>query len=170
MVKRIVFTGPESTGKSFLSNLISKEFDCLLIQEYAREYLSKLENEYVLSDLKKIEEGQQLAEAEAISSSSEWIVQDTDFLTLWIWYNYKYQMYPERVYHYLQDHLPCHYLLCYPDIPWDNDPLRENPFDREELFNVYQREIKKLKIPYTIIMGDYKVRMAKCMKIIKRLM
>ena len=24
-----------------------------------------------------------------------------------------------------------YYLLCRPDIPWEPDPLRENPFDRE---------------------------------------
>ena len=38
------------------------------------------------------------------------------------------------------------YILCYPDIPWEYDVQRENPFnDRLALFKLYEQEIKKLK-------------------------
>ena len=47
-----------------------------------------------------------------------------------------------------------HYLLCYPDLPWIDDPLRENPNIREELFLWYKEEIEALHIPYTSIKGE----------------
>ena len=155
---RLVFTGPESTGKTFLSSLMAIEYEALLVEEYARKYLSNLNRNYDLLDLKQIEQGQQQAEMNALRSEAAFIFQDTDFLTIWIWYTHKYKINPDRVYNYLQRHLPDHYLLCFPDIRWFKDPLRENPTDREELFQIYEAEINKLKVPYTIIKGDYEER------------
>jgi nicotinamide riboside kinase len=36
-----------------------------------------------------------------------------------------------------------HYFLCKPDIPWEEDPLRENSENRDELFEIYLQELKK---------------------------
>lgn len=157
MAKTIVFTGPESSGKTFLSNYISQKFDWPLVIEYAREYLNKHGPEYDLNDLKKIEEGQQQLEKND-PPSSDIIIQDTDFLTLWIWYTYKYNVHPDRVYNYLQRNKPHHYFLCYPDIEWEEDELRENPNDRVELYFLYKREIERLAVPYTVVKGSFKER------------
>ena len=151
---RLVFTGPESTGKSFLTNLVAENFGFHQVDEYARMFLSQLHRDYNLEDLREIENGQKIAEQQAIARY-EVIVQDTDFLTLWIWYNYKYGLYPERVYEYLLDHRPDHYFLCYPDILWEEDPLRENPNDRDELYMLYQNEIEKLDVSYSVIKGSF---------------
>ena len=45
-----------------------------------------------------------------------------------------------------------HYLLCYPDVPWKEDPLRENPHDRKRIFDLYLTELKDK--PLTIISGN----------------
>ena len=44
-----------------------------------------------------------------------------------------------------------HYLLLYPDIAWQDDPVRENGDIREELFHQYEEEILRTHVPYTII-------------------
>ena len=31
-----------------------------------------------------------------------------------------------------------------PDIPWESDPLRENPYDRIKLFEIYKMELDNL--------------------------
>ena len=46
-----------------------------------------------------------------------------------------------------------HYLLCAPDIQWSPDPLRENPHDRERLFELYQSDLLCRKLPFTKIAG-----------------
>jgi hypothetical protein len=52
-----------------------------------------------------------------------------------------------------------HYFLCSPeDIPWQPDPLRENPFDRDRLFAIYEQELIAYKQKYTILRGGFKDR------------
>lgn len=46
------------------------------------------------------------------------------------------------------------YLLCKPDLPWQPDPLRENPQDRDRLFEVYQQELILRNFPFIIISGQ----------------
>lgn len=167
--KRIIFTGPESSGKSFLSQLVCEKYDFFLVEEYARMYLSQYGDDYNLKDLKKIAEGQRRFEHEAVTNQSKLIVQDTDFLTIWIWYTYKYDIYPDRVYHYLENHIPDHYMLCCPDIPWERDKLRENPEDRDQIYALYKEEIQKLSVPYSIIKGSYKERTEQTFSIIEDL-
>jgi nicotinamide riboside kinase len=41
----------------------------------------------------------------------------------------------------------------YPDIPWEYDPLRENPHDRLELFEQFEYELKQFGKTYHIIQG-----------------
>ena len=53
-----------------------------------------------------------------------------------------------------------HWLLCRPDIPWEPDPLRENPHDRDRLFAVYEDALRRLERPYTIIEGEREQRLA----------
>ena len=43
------------------------------------------------------------------------------------------------------------YLLCKPDIKWEEDPLRENPNNRLELYKIYKEEIKRLNHDYYIV-------------------
>ncbi len=49
--------------------------------------------------------------------------------------------------------------LCRPDIPWEPDPLRENPHDRDRLFDIWERELKARDLPYTIIEGGREQRL-----------
>ena len=55
---KIVFTGPECSGKTTFSQLIAKKYNAPLVQEYAREYLNKLQHPYGYNDLLKIAKGQ----------------------------------------------------------------------------------------------------------------
>ena len=54
-MKKVVFTGPECSGKSTLSSAIANKFNLPLVKEYAREYLNNLNREYNYSDLIKID-------------------------------------------------------------------------------------------------------------------
>jgi nicotinamide riboside kinase len=51
-----------------------------------------------------------------------------------------------------------HYFLCAPDIPWEPDPLRENPSNRQELLELYEKELIKMKRPFTVLKGSLKDR------------
>src|SRR6266508_5671062 len=57
-IKKIVVTGPESTGKSTLCQQLAKHFNTLWCPEYAREYLLKNGAKYSYDDLLNIAKGQ----------------------------------------------------------------------------------------------------------------
>ena len=63
--------------------------------------------------------------------------------------------------------LPDLYILCFPDIPWEFDPQRENPHDRLNLFNIYKRKIEGLKVDYAIIKGTMSERLKMIEQIIE---
>ena len=61
-------------------------------------------------------------------------------------------------------------LLMSPDIPWQEDPLRENPTNRIELLEIYKKELDLLGIPYFLISGSINERLAKSISLINKLL
>ena len=60
--------------------------------------------------------------------------------------------------------------MCSPeDIPWEEDPLRESPNQREELFELYLAELKNLKADFTILKGNFEDRKEKAISIIEEM-
>ena len=52
-------------------------------------------------------------------------------------------------------------VLCYPDIPWEYDPLRENPNDRDRLFSLYLETIQNSGVEYVVVQGNRENRLKK---------
>jgi nicotinamide riboside kinase len=76
---------------------------------------------------------------------------DTELIITKVWFLHKFGKCPEFLTQALHDYPMDVYLLCYPDMEWVPDPVRENPNIREYLFDWYEREIQALDIPYYII-------------------
>jgi len=142
-----VFTGPESSGKTICSERVAQEYKLPLVEEYAREYLTKYGSEYSFKSIQQIAEKQ--IEKEILAHQNHpLIICDTDLVTLEIWALEKFGKSLE-----LDDDLISkkHYLLCFPDIPWEPDPLRENPEDRLRLFERYEQYLKEKNVSFTIL-------------------
>ncbi len=77
-----------------------------------------------------------------------------------VWYEVKYGECHPFVLDKLSQKPYDFYLVCAPDLPWETDPLRENPNIREELFVRYQKELENYEIGYSIISGT-EVRLEK---------
>ncbi|TNE99194.1 MAG: ATPase [Bacteroidetes bacterium] len=152
----IVVTGPESSGKTTLSKQLSEALNGEWIAEYAREYVAELDRPYTIEDIIAIAEGQKLKFDQA---KNEIIVSDTAFLVLKIWSEYRFEQAPKIVEDYLNDTYVDLYILCHPEIPWEYDPLRENPDDRIELFERYRSELEKMRAPYIIVQGKEQERL-----------
>ncbi len=142
-----VFTGPESSGKTSLSSQLAEELGLSWVPEYARSYLDGKTLRYTLQDLDTIAENQIMLELDAVG---QYIICDTDLLTLYIWKREVFKEDDPALLEPLRKHNR-HYLLCKPNIPWVPDPLRENPFDRERLFDIYVTAIEKSGIPFTVL-------------------
>ena len=167
-MKRVVLTGPESTGKSTLASLLGRDLECPIVEEYARDYISQLKLPYSQSDLLQIAEGQFLLERKAKESTSL-LICDTDLLTIKIWSEFKYGKCDSWIIQALKNNLPDLYLVCYPDLPWEHDPQRENPNQLKELFDIYLREVKELGVAHQIIQGRGDARLQNAMIAVKEI-
>lgn len=149
---RIAVTGPECSGKSLLAQVLSVKFQTGFVPEFARQYLETLDRPYQRSDLTKIAAGQ-LELIHRAAQDYSILIADTELLVIKIWSDYKYGTCDPWILEQLdQQHFDL-YLLCKPDIPWSFDPLRENPYDRDVLYELYLGEITRRGWAYREIYG-----------------
>lgn len=150
---RIAFTGPESCGKSTLAKWVSEQYNLPLSEEFAREFLAQKES-YIQDDLDIITSGQLLD----WKKKGTKFVADTEMTVLKIWSEYRFKSTSPLILEAQQNQSFEHYFLCAPDIPWEADPLRENPLNREELFFLYEQELIHHQCPFTILKGSLEAR------------
>jgi nicotinamide riboside kinase len=67
-----------------------------------------------------------------------------------------------------ENHFDLH-VLCAPDIPWEHDPMRENPNDRHDLFEKYLNALNAFKKDYIIVSGSEDDRLKKSSAAIRAL-
>lgn len=145
---KVGIIGPESTGKSTLARYLANRYHGLRVPEYARDYMEKLHRPYTQEDVEAIAR-HQIEEMKHLNS--ELVFFDTELIITKVWFLYKYGHCPEWLEQAIHDYPMDVYLLTYPDIEWEPDPVRENPTIRLELFEQYEREVQALGIPYYII-------------------
>lgn len=159
---KVGIIGPESTGKSTLARYLAKRYKGVLVTEYAREYMEALDRPYTIADVETIAKYQIQQLQEIASNRSPRIahlyVFDTELIVTKVWFEYKYGACPDWLEQALRTYPMDMYLLCYPDIKWEPDPVRENPEIRLQLFKHYENEIQQLDIPYYIIKHSPHVR------------
>ena len=170
LMKKVVITGPESSGKTTLFNAIEEKFGIAGVPEFARIYIDQLDRPYVQGDLIEIANGQLQLEQKFSNENKDLLLCDTDLLTIKVWSEYKYGICDPIILNQLMHHLPDYYVLTSPDIPWEPDPQRENPKERDELFQIYQKEILTLKIPSIIVAGSQEQRMDQFLKFMNDLL
>jgi len=164
---KIAITGPESSGKTTLSQSLSEHYNVAFIPEFARDYLEQIKGEYSQSDLDEIAQGQLKT---IVSSHNEIDICDSDFSVLEIWSNYKYGNVSDYIAELVKKELFDLHILCTPDIPWEEDVLRENPDNRDELFEIYKKSLNKHNKNYIIVSGDHKNRIKKSLQSIDLLL
>ena len=166
-MNKIIITGPESSGKTTLSNDLKKYFSTHLVAEYAREYIDQLNSKYNYDDLLKI--AKQQLKNEGRTHLTTPLICDTDLITIKIWSEYKYYKCDAWILQHIkkQKNENRFYLLCTPDLKWKDDPQRENQFDRKAIFDIYKNELEALNHQYFVI--DSNDRLNKAIKALKKI-
>ncbi|MEI6488280.1 MAG: ATP-binding protein [Bacteroidota bacterium] len=169
-VKRIALLGPECTAKSTLSEALAKHFNTVWVPEYARSYLAPLTRKYTPGDIIEISKVQIEQERIAIEKANKYIFVDTELIISKVWCLDVFNTCPEWITSTLLKTKFDLYLLTYPDLPWEEDVLRENPLRREYLFDWYEKELIEISANYAIIKGRGYARLENCIKAINQLL
>lgn len=148
---RIAFTGPESSGKTTMATWCAQEFSLTYMDEFARIYLAH-QSSYAQIDLDV------MAQKQVALWPKKGFVADTEMHVFQIWSSEKYAAVSQTIQSLLTEQEFDHYFLCTPDIPWEEDPLRENPHDRERLFALYLDALEQYQRSYTILNGAFENR------------
>ncbi|HCL83137.1 MAG TPA: ATPase [Chitinophagaceae bacterium] len=171
-LKKIVVTGPESTGKSTLSGQLALKYQTQWVPEFAREYLTALGRPYTYDDLLIIARGQ-IAMEDRITANlkSPLVFMDTDLYVIKVWCEYVFG----KCHPFILDEIVKRkydaYLLCNTDLPWVADTLREYPDHktRYQLYHIYKDLLINQHTPWFDISGGYEERLQKAIQYVDRL-
>ena len=172
-LKKVVLLGPESAGKSALSEKLARHYQTLFVPEYAREYLLTNGKNYTQNDLLRIARGQMEEEDKMTGEAAKMaaaagnkmfpVFMDTDLYVIKVWSEFVFNKCDNRILTQIANR-PYHlYLLCNIDLPWVKDELREYPDleSREKLYHYYKDFLINQHFPWVEISGNYEERLQK---------
>lgn len=162
-MRKVVLTGPESVGKSTLARQLAELFNGAFVSEFARDYVSGLNRHYTIEDVEQIAQRQVQQYHEALAyaaNGKEFVFFDTFLIITKVWFEVVYKQCPIWLNEALRRCRIDLYLLCYPDLPWIADGVRENGDIRLELFEQYKSQLEFYGFRYEIICGAGEERLA----------
>ena len=168
-IRKIVVIGPECTGKSDLSQFLADHFKTSWVPEYARGFLSKLNRAYHQNDLLAIAHGQLRLEDEWMQDANKMLICDTNLYVIKVWSEFRFGSCDPAIIKFIETRPYDLYLLTDIDIPWQEDPQREHPDKRQQLFEIYQKEMSNQDIPFVEIRGEREQRRKTAVEAIEKL-
>ena len=172
---KIVFFGPESTGKTTLAKQLAEHYQTQWVPEFARDYLQrKYDDSGIIceeKDLIPIAIGQIDLENKLAVLANKVLFCDTNVLQTYCYAQVYYNNFKnERLEQAVQKHQYTYYFLTDIDVPWEADDLRDKPNERQAMFNHFERALQKNNLPYTQLSGSLNTRLELAKKQIDKLL
>ena len=172
-IVKVVFYGPESTGKTTLAKHFAKIYNTKWVPEYAREYLQKKFDETKMAceakDLLPIAKGQLNSENKLLKEANRFLFCDTNLLETYVYANIYY---PNEKFSDLKKMALAenydYYFLTDIDVPWVKDDLRDRPDHRHEIFKTFHDFLIKFDKKFVILRGDLNTRIEVVKSIIEK--
>jgi len=156
---KIAIVGPESTGKSWLTQQLATHYNTLFVPEYAREYCQGLNRSYTLEDEINIFHGQLALEEKLIQKTDKSIIFfDTMVLTVKVWCDHLFGFTPIEVLQGIKKQHYDLYLLMDIDLPWQEDELRDFPNLRKHFMEIWHHELQDASVNYEVVSGTGNTR------------
>lgn len=167
--KIVVVTGAESTGKSTLVKELAHHLEAKYYPEFARDYITNLKHSYTFEDVEFIAREQARQYEEALNSNHSFIIFDTWLIVTCVWMEVVYNKKPTWLVEYIRQAKIDLFLLCDTNIPWVDDPVRENGGKmREILHEKYKEELLSYPFKFEIISGIGKPRIESGLSFLKK--
>jgi NadR type nicotinamide-nucleotide adenylyltransferase len=169
MPKKVVIIGPESTGKSTLSQQLAEHYGTIWCPEFAREYLSVRGKDYTYEDLLNIAAGQlELEDNLLVKAKNDLYFIDTDMYVMKVWCEVVFNDCHTWILKQIANRSYDLFFLCDVDLPWVKDDLREYPdlSFRKKLFKMYYDLMISCGSRWAVISGSYSERLQSAISII----
>lgn len=148
---------------------LAQHYNTIWVPEYAREYMDGLDRPYQREDLLDIAKGQLVREDQAIEDATDILICDTNLWVIKVWSEVKYSSCHPWIEEQISRRVYDLYLLTDTDIPWQADPQREHPKQRDMLFQIYQEQLGNQSVPFKVLAGDREDRLQSAIAIIDSL-
>lgn len=168
-VKRVVITGPESTGKTVLAQKLAEHFRTLWVPEYGRQYVEALDRSLRREDFLRIAEGQQLLEDTLAQQAEKLLLCDTDLMVT-RFFSEVFTGYcdPAIIRMEAERRYDLHIVLD-TDVPYFKEPQRNHAHLRETFKQKFIEELRQRHWPHILIGGPWEERMTRSIKAIEEL-
>lgn len=167
---KIAIYGPESTGKTTLSQQLADHFKTEWTPEFARDYLQQKWNskkEICSSvDLLPIAIGQIMLENEALKKANNYLFVDTCLMTTKVFSEIYYGHCDSKLDKAARKHKYDLFFLTDIDVPWEKDDLRDSPNDREITLEKFKQALIENNKPFVMLSGNRETRFLKALTII----
>lgn len=155
-VKKVCFYGPESTGKSSTAVRMAQHYNTVSVPEVAREML--VTNDFTLDDIVRIGHAQTQRTLERTKSANKILFSDTDLITTQIYSRHYLGVVPEVLYELERQVVFDRYFFFDIDVPWIADGLRDLGDRREEMKEIFLKELQVRNIDYVLVHGSLEQR------------
>ncbi|SEN22893.1 Nicotinamide riboside kinase [Pseudomonas sp. ok272] len=160
-MKVLVLTGPESSGKSWLSAELHAHFGGLLVGEYVRHFIDQTGIDTCLADIPQIARGQLAWEDAARADQPPLLILDTHLLSNMLWSRTLFGDCPPWLEQaLLARHYDLHLLLSPQAVDWTDDGQRCQPdlSQRQAFFDATQHWLVQHRERFQLIEGDWAQR------------
>ena len=170
-MKKIIFTGPECSGKTTLTQRLAKTLKLPYTSEYVRHYLNlrKGSNYKVYAcELARIVYGQIVHEHQF--GEAPMVIYDTNILSNLVYIEYYFKVSPNWLHRIFKRHCAGFYILLKPNIPFQPDPQRTGGQERQDLFYIFRAKLKEHDLDFSVINSSreterLKIAMKKCLEL-----
>ncbi|MEP0355288.1 MAG: ATP-binding protein [Paraglaciecola sp.] len=162
MIKKIVFLGGPSTGKTTLCETLANELNTITVPEYGREYwiTHQIDRRLTPEQLLHIAKMQNQMEDKATLKANQYLLCDTSAFTTWHFaLHYHEQALPEL--EKLAKECWKRYslvVLCGDDIPYDDTWERSGDANRQDFQEFIREHLAKHNINHIVVAGDIEQR------------
>lgn len=157
----VVLTGPESTGKSSLSQALATRFNAPLVSEYVRDFIEQQQRDTCYTDVSTIAEQQLHNELTARAQCPPLLLLDTHLLSNKLWSEVLFAQSPAWIEAaLLEQRYDLIALLSPKGIDWQADPQRCQPelVQRQQFHQQLADWLQQHQQPVSALSGSWQSR------------